>query len=153
MIHTLYPRLMNYITSLGPVGENTSFLPVLDLLWGFYHIELNEEDKQKTAFTTPMGRFEYNRMPMGMKTAPAAFQRLVDVAILQAMPYPTACYIDDVMLASPGEDQHLKHLGLLLQRLRETGLKLKVEKLELFQKEVTFLGHQLTREGIKACKR
>jgi len=83
-------------------------------------------------------------MPMGMKTAPAAFQRLVDIAIIQAMPYPTACYIDDVMLASPGEEQHLKHLGLLLQRMRETGLNLKVEKLELFQKEVTFLGHQLT---------
>jgi len=46
-----------------------------------------------------MGRFEYNRMPMGMKTAPAAFQRLVDVAILQAIPYPTACYIDDILLA------------------------------------------------------
>jgi len=62
-------------------------------------------------------RFEYNRMPMGMKTAPAAFQRLVDVAILQAMPYPTACYIDDILLASPGEEQHFRHLSLLLEEI------------------------------------
>jgi len=69
----------------------------------------------------------------------------------RAMPYPTACYIDDVMLASPGEEQHFKHLSLLLQRMRETGLKLKVEKLEIFQRSY-FLEHKLTREGIKACQ-
>ena len=144
------PKINELLTSLGPIGKDT-FFTALDLLWGFFHIELHERDKQKTAFTTPMGRFEYNRMPMGMKTAPAAFQRLVDIAIMQEMPYPTACYINDILLASPGEEHHLRHLQLLLRRLRETGLKLKVEKCEFFQTEVTFLGHKLTRQGIKAC--
>ena len=146
----LLPKINEMLTSLGPINQKT-FFTALDLLWGFFHIEIHEEDKQKTAFSTPLGRFEYNRMPMGMKTAPAAFQRLVDLAIMQAMPYPTACYIDDILLASGGEDVHLRHLRILLQRLRETGLKLKLEKCEFFQEEVTFLGHRLTRNGIQAC--
>ena len=144
------PKINELITSLGKIGKST-FFSALDLLWGFFHIELLEPDKQKTAFTTPMGRFEYNRMPMGMKTAPAAFQRLVDLAILQSAPYPTACYIDDILLSTNGESAHLKHLEWLLDRLRNTGLKLKVDKCEFFQTEVTFLGHQLTRNGIRAC--
>ena len=146
----LLPKINELLTSLGPISKKT-FFSALDLLWGFFHIELNEEDKQKTAFSTPLGRFEYNRMPMGLKTAPAAFQRLVDLAIMQAMPYPTACYIDDILLASGGEEIHLEHLHCLLKRLRETGLKLKVEKCEFFQEEVTFLGHKLTRDGVTAC--
>ena len=145
------PKINELLTSLGNITANTYF-SALDLLWGFFHIELHEEDKQKTAFTTPMGRFEYNHLPMGLKTAPAAFQRLVDLAILQDAPYPTSCYIDDILLATDGEEQHLRHLDWLLNRLRKTGLKLKVEKCEFFQTEVEFLGHRLTREGIKACQ-
>ena len=103
------PKINELITSLGPIGDQT-FFSALDLLWGFFHIELHENDKQKTAFTTHLGRYEYNRMPMGMKTAPAAFQRLVDLAIMEGMPFPTACYIDDILLASGGEDVHLRHL-------------------------------------------
>ena len=144
------PKINELLTSLGRIGKST-FFSALDLLWGFFHIELQESDKQKTAFTTPMGRFEYNRMPMGMKTAPAAFQRLVDLAILQSAPYPTACYIDDILLATNGEEAHLKHLEWLLDRLRNTGLKLKVDKCEFFQTDVAFLGHKLTRDGIQVC--
>lgn len=101
----------------------------MDLTSGFYNIAMAEEDKKLTAFTTPMGLYEFNRLPQGLCNSPASFMHLMmsnfgDLNFLTLL-----CYLDDILVYAPNEAEALRRLDVVFSRLREHGLKLAPKKM------------------------
>ena len=118
----------------------------LDLRHGFYQIRMHPSDIFKTSFTTPLGLFEWVVMPMGLINAPASFQRVM-TDIFKDLPF-VQVYMDDIVVHSPSEAQHLVHLREVFQRLRENQLKLNFEKCTFHVSEIDFLGYHVSDKGI-----
>ena len=118
------------------------------LISGYWQVKVADEDKEKTAFCTPDGFFEFNVMPFGMSNAPATFQRLMDV-VLSGLQWSTCLVcIDDLVIRGKTFGEHLQYLKEVLQRLRESNLKLQPPKCHLFQRKVDLLGHVVSSDGI-----
>lgn len=109
---------------------------------------LSEEDSDKTAFITRRGMFKFKRMPFGLCNAVATFQRLMDLVLAGLNLNICLAYLDDIVLFSRTPEEHLQRLECLLERLKEANLKLKPPKCKLFQRQVSFLGHIVSSEGI-----
>ena len=107
-----------------------------------------DKDQQKTAFTSPMGLFEFTRMPFGLVNAPATFQRLMSTVFGDLNFVSLLIYLDDIIVFSSTLDEHIERLRQVFSRLRSHGLKLKVEKCHLFQTSVHYLGHVVSAGGI-----
>lgn len=122
----------------------------LDLLKAYYHIPMAPGDAKKTAVMTPFGLFEYNFMPMGLKNAAATFQRFMDT-IFRSL----SCvfiYMDDLLIFSQNETEHVQHIEMVFQILAAHGLRLAVDKCVFVSREVTFLGHHVSPQGISPPK-
>ena len=94
-----------------------------------------------------MGKYQFNRVPFGLAQAPAYFQRLINEVL-------TGCdfamgYLDDIIIYSKSEEEHLQHLEEIFERLRKAGLKLKLQKCSFFKKHIQYLGHLISDEGIQ----
>jgi hypothetical protein len=98
-----------------------------------------------TAIITPFGLFEFVRMPFGLRNAGQSFQRMMD-QVLAGLPF-AFCYNDDILVASPDHASHQQHLRQVLERLREAGLVLNIEKCAFAQPSVDFLGNHVSAEG------
>ena len=121
----------------------------LDGSGAFHVLEIRKEDRPKTAFSTPWGLYQYKRMPFGLCNGPASYSRLVQL-VLQGIPPESALpYLDDTIVHSPTVQQHFKDLGAVLAAHQKAGLKLQPAKCQLFQKEVAYLGHLISQEGIR----
>ena len=121
----------------------------VDLQVGYWQLEVEEEDKPKTAFISKYGLFEYNTLPFGLCNAPSTFQRCMEM-ILKGLQWITILiYLDDVIIMSTTFNEHIARLGEVLSRIKEAGLKLKPSKCELFKPEVLFLGHIAGQDGIR----
>ena len=118
-----------------------------DLRSGYHHMELSLEARAKSAFVTPMDKFEFIRCPFGLSQAPAYFQRLIN-KVIKGLPFAFG-YLDDVLIHSPDIETHLQHMRILFQRLREADLKLKDSKCNYFKTHVQYLGHLVSGKGIK----
>ena len=120
----------------------------LDLRSGYYHIGLSDSAKPKTALVVSgMGKYQFNRVPFRLTQAPAYFQRLINEVL-------TGCtfamgYLDDIIIFSKSEEEHLEHLEEIFRRLRRAGLKLKLQKCSFFKKHIQYLGHLISDEGIQ----
>jgi transposase InsO family protein len=124
------------------------FFTSLDLQSGYWQVEIEEEDKPKTAFRVDgIGFFECNRMPFGLTNAPAVFQRLMEQTLANLS--NVLVYIDDIIIHSRDFDQHLNDLENCFDRLQKAGLKLKPKKCHLCRKEVKYLGHYISEDGIR----
>ena len=102
---------------------------------------MTEEARPKTAFTLPanLGKWEFLRCLFGLAQAPAYFQRLINEVLA---PFDFAFgYLDDILIYSPNVATHLTHIEMIFQRLREVGLKLKMEKCGFLKKHMQYLGH------------
>ena len=120
----------------------------LDLISGYWQVPLHTEDREKSAFTTPEGLFEFTVMPFGLCNAPATFQQLMD-SVLAGLQWTTCLvYIDDVIILGKSFDDHLYNLSQVFNRLQQAGLKLQPGKCALVQRKVSFLGHVISPEGI-----
>ena len=120
----------------------------MDLKSGYWQVELDSRDKEKTAFSLGNGLWQFTVMPFGLANAPATFERLME-QVLTGLPWNTALiYLDDILVAGKTFLDQLSHLRSVLQRLRDAGLKLAPEKCFLFQKEVKYLGHVVSEKGI-----
>ena len=144
----LMPRIDDTLDQLG----TAKFFCTLDLIAGYHQVELTEESKPKTAFTTPRmnpSQWEYNMMPFGVQGGPATFQRLMD-KLLVGLDYRIAlAYLDDIIVYGSTRLECMQRLATVFQRLRAAGLKLKPSKCTLFEPETLYLGHIVSAEGIK----
>lgn len=129
--------------------SGNKFYCTLDLASGYYQLELTEEAKPKTAFVTPDGQWEFNRMPFGLANAPAVFQRTVNKALGQLRFKTAVAYMDDVLVPSKTVEEGIEKLQQILERLRTFNLTLKPSKCYFFQTSVDFLGFEVSAEGIK----
>ncbi|XP_033212210.1 uncharacterized protein LOC117169812 [Belonocnema kinseyi] len=123
--------------------------PTFDLSSGFHQIPMSETSKKYTAFSTPEGYFEFNRMPFGLKNSPATFQRMMDNALRGLVGKKCFVYLDDIVVFGSTLEEHNENLVSLFDRLRETGLKLQPDKCEYLRPEFKYLGHLLTEDGVK----
>src|SRR6266542_155663 len=108
-----------------------------------------EKDKEKMAFITPWGLFEWNVMLFGLRNALAIFQRLMNHILRKYLGDFTLVYLDDIIIYSKIWKGHLNHLRLVFEDLRGAGLMVKVKKCEFAKRELKFLGHIISREGIR----
>ncbi|XP_048252488.1 uncharacterized protein LOC125380443 [Haliotis rufescens] len=144
------PRLEDVIDAIGE--KHAQMFSVLDCASGFWQIPLHPETKHKSAFITQDGIFEFNRLPFGLKNAPAAFQQTICSA-LQAMNWKhILIYVDDMIIYSRTFEEHLHHLKCVFGKLKEAGLTLKPSKCRFAAKRVTYLGHVFSKDGVEVDK-
>ena len=130
--------------------DGSSYFSTLDLQSGYWQVEVKESDREKTAFRTRSGLFEYNVMPFGLSNAPSTFERCMEL-VLKGLQWKTLLiYLDDVIIFSRTFEEHISRLDEVFYRLSKAGLKLKPSKCNLFQSEVLYLGHIITSDGVKA---
>ncbi len=123
-------------------------MSTLDLASGYWQIELEPEDRPKSAFITKHGLYQHRRMGFGLCNAPATFQRAMQL-VLQGLTWKEVlAYIDDVVVLSNSFEDYLTNLKEVFNRFRRYNLKLKPRKCCLFQLEVTFLGKRVSRDGV-----
>ena len=122
----------------------------LDLCSGYWQVEMEPKDKEKTAFITRSGLYHFNVLPFGLCNAPATFERLMELVMSGLQWKVCLIYLDDIIVYGNSFDQQLERLKEVFQRLKKANLKLKVKKCELFQKSVAFLGHIVSEDGISA---
>jgi len=126
-----------------------AFFSTMDLLSGYWQVDLSEQAREKTAFITHAGLYEFIAMPFGLCNAPSTFQRLME-CVLRGLNWQIALiYLDDVLVFSRTFEEHLQHLRLVFDRFREAGLKLKPNKCHFGQSKVNYLGHVITSEGLQ----
>ncbi|KAL2087418.1 hypothetical protein ACEWY4_016246 [Coilia grayii] len=132
---------------LAALGGNC-FFSTMDLTSGFFNIPMHEDDKKYTAFTTPLGLHEYNRMPQGLCNSPASFMRVM-TGIFGDMNFSKLlCYLDDLLVFAPTEEEALSRLQTVFHRLRANNLKLAPKKCHLLRTRVKFLGHVIDSGGV-----
>ena len=139
------PRVDDCLESLaGSVTFTT-----LDLASGYWQVEVDTADRDKTAFSTQQGHFHFVTMPMGLKDAPATFQRLMDL-ILRGLHWSSVpVYLEDIIIFAKSFEDHQKSLREVISRLKSAGLKLKPGKCVFARRQMNFLGHIVSPLGIQ----
>ena len=138
------PRLDETLDALA----GAKFFSSLDLLMGYHQVEMAPDDREKTAFVTHLGQFQYRVMPFGLTNAPATFQRLMSIVLHGHLGHICLAYLDDILIFARDFGEHVQRLRLVFQRLRDAGLKLKPSKCKLFRAETIYLGHRITADGV-----
>ena len=139
------PRIEDCLDCLGHV----KIFSTLDLQSGYWQIDIKEEDRSKTAFSTRSGHYEYVTMPFGLCNAPSTFERAMEL-IMKGLQWRTLIlYLDDIIVMSTTFEEHIERLDEVHNRLGQAGLKLKPSKCHMFQSEVAYLGHVVTASGVK----
>ena len=118
----------------------------IDLRSGYHHIALGKDSRAKTAFVTPFGKYKFLMVPFGLAQASAYFQLLMN-KVLQGLLYAMT-YLDDIIIFSKNELEHLEHLEEVFHQLRKAGLKMKHSKCDFFKSEIHYLGRLISADGI-----
>lgn len=121
----------------------------IDLASGYWQIRVAVEDQDKTTFNTKYGSYKWLVMPFGLCTAPATFQRMMDEVLGDLKWRGICCYFDDIFIYSRTFTEHLKLIEAVLDRLISAQLQAKVSKCEFLKKELVFVGHLVSAEGIR----
>lgn len=121
----------------------------IDLASGYHQIPLHPEDQEKTGFSTDQGHFQFQRMCFGLKSGPATFQRLMNKVLTGINGVKAFVYLDDVIIIGTSLEDHQKQLKDVFTRIRKFNLKLQPTKCEFLRKEVSYLGHVITEEGVQ----
>lgn len=143
------PRIDEILDQLGKAKLFTT----LDLSKGFHQVLIDEPDREKTAFTTPDGHYQYKRCPFGLKTIPGFFQNLLTHILSGLNGIDCFVYIDDVVIPGENVKDHNRKLIEVLTRFRKSNMKLNPAKCQFMESEVTYLGHKCTADGIKPDER
>lgn len=138
------PRIDDSLDALG----GAKLFSTLDLASGYHQVAMSDKDREKTAFITPFGLYEYLRMPMGLSTAPATFQRLMQTTMNDLVFQIMLVYLDDLLIYSKNFTEHLERLQIVFDRLREVGLKLNPKKCHFARASVEYLGYTVSGDGI-----
>lgn len=139
------PRIDDTFDTLS----GAKYFSSVDMFSGYWQVELKEEDKEKTACSTPYGLYEFNVMPFGLCGAPSLFQRLME-NVLKGLQFEICLiYIDDVVIFSSTFEEHLNRLRLVFERFRESELKLKASKCHFGKRSIKCLGYIVSDRGIE----
>ena len=143
---TLYPlpKIDEMFAKLG----GAKFFSTIDLRSAYYHIGLTRESQAKSAFVVPMGKWQFKRTPFGLSQAPAYFQLLIDQVLMGCGDFAMG-YLNDIIVFSRSEEEHLQHLEEIFKRLRHFNFKMKREKSSFFKKHIQYLGHLVSEQGFK----
>lgn len=130
-----------------PHGESFS---KLDLARAYKQMEVEESGRPPLTINTPLGLFQYCRMPFGIASAPAIWQKAMSVVLKGCK--RTVCFIDDILVTGETREEHEENLRQVFQRLQQYGLRVKLDKCSFFQEELEFLGHTISKEGVQPTK-
>ena len=136
------PKIEDLFSSLSG-GKSFS---TLDMSQAYQQVILDESSKKLVVINTSKGLFQYNRLPFGISCAPGIFQRVMD-SLLKGIP-GVVVYLDDILVTSPSEEEHLSSLKQVLTRLQEAGLRLNRRKCQFLVPSVTYLGYKIDSEGL-----
>ena len=143
-----YPLLRMQETMESMVG--TWYFSCMDLKSSFWQAKMSEKVCQYTAFTVgSMGMYEFLHMPYGLCNMPATFQRLMQNCLGKLSLTYALIYLDDVIVYSRTEEEHLTRLRAMFERFRESGLKLKPSRCNFFRTEINYLGHTVSVKGME----
>ena len=143
------PRIDDLLDTLGA----STVFSTLDLKSGYHQIRLQDSDIPKTAFNTPFGHYEFRVIPFGLTNAPSAFQSFMNDTLRPFLGQFCLVYLDDIIVFSKSEEEHTEHLRRVFTVLREKNLYVNPAKCTLFSKEVSYLGHIVSGDGLKADPR
>ena len=129
--------------------HGSKYFSSIDLAQGYYQVGISEKDRHKMALRVGCGGlYEYLRMPVGLCNSPGTFQRLMEACLAEANFDILLIYLDDILVFSSSIEDHLNRLDYVFSRFKAHGLRMKLTKCHFFQKKVTFLGHQVSAEGV-----
>ena len=143
------PSIEEILCLLG----RAKYMSAFDMSNGFHAVKVQTEDIEKTAFSTHKGHWEWVRMPMGLINAPATYQRMINFKLRGLIGTICFVYVDDLIVFGSTIEEHAKNLRTVFNRLRETKLSLNPDKCSFLQKNLEYLGHEVTADGIKPLKR
>ena len=144
------PRICETLESLAGVAHYSTF----DLNSGFWQVPMDDASKQYTAFTlASMGLYECKSKPFGLCNAPPTFQRLMQNCLGELNLTYCLIYLDDVIVFSETPEEHLLRMRVVFHCLREHSLKLKPSKCDVFQSEINYLAHHMSKEGVRPSKK
>ena len=145
------PNIKEMLERIG--AKKPKHFAVLDLTSGYYQAAISKESRELTAFRTSTGLYQWKRLPMGLKGAPAFFQQAMQEKVLGNLLY-TACevYLDDIIVYGSTEEEFLTNLELVFQRLEQYNITLNPEKVRLGLSSIEYVGHTIDENGISFSK-
>ena len=138
------PQIADVVDTL----QGAKFFTVVDIAHGYWHVKLHPDSTQYTAFPTEDGLFEWTVMPMGLKNAPATFQRAIKNILIAHHGY-CLNYLDDIIIYSKSREEHIIHVRRVLAALRENNIKLRSEKCKFFGDEIEYLGFFIKNDTLR----
>ncbi|UYV66779.1 hypothetical protein LAZ67_4002838, partial [Cordylochernes scorpioides] len=137
------PRIDDALKTLS----GSRYFSTMDMRSGYWQIEVDDKDREKTAFITPDGLYEFNVMPFGLCNAPATFERIID-NVLRGLKWDMClCYLDDIVVYGSTFKEHLTRLYKVLRFIQQAGLCLNYKKCHFASRQITILGHVVNEFG------
>ena len=143
------PNMEDHLDRLG----KAKIFTVIDLASGFWQIPIEEKDKEKLAFITPFGTYEWNYMPFGFINAPSIFQRAISETLDPELYVSCLVYVDDIIIFSDDFESHLKDLDRVFSLLNSYNWKIKLSKCQFAQDKINYLGHCISNGRIFPLER
>jgi len=128
--------------------RGSRYFATIDLLSCYWQLGMTDRAKERSAFCTRRGLFQFTRIPFGLSGAPGSFCRLMSIALRDLLWVVCLCYLDDIVVFARSPQELLERLRIVFDRLRDVCLKAKPLKCELFRTEIKFLGHMVSADGI-----
>lgn len=139
------PRIDDTLDTLA----GSKIFSTLDLKSGYWQVELEPSDREKTAFTIGSGLWQFTVMPFGLCYAPATFERLMET-VLRGLSWKTCLvYLDDIIVVGKSFEDHMRNLEQVFQTIRSAKLKLSPKKCNMFRRKVNYLGHVVSHKGVE----
>jgi hypothetical protein len=127
--------------------HGSKYFSAIDCYSGLWQIKIAGEDKPKTAFSTPSGHYQFQRLLYALSNSPASFQRLMDIVLRNLTGTECYVFIDDVILFADTTEGHARQLEHMLQRFEKANLQLQPGKCVFAQPQVQYLGYTVSRDG------
>ncbi|UYV66998.1 hypothetical protein LAZ67_4003622, partial [Cordylochernes scorpioides] len=139
------PRIDDVLDHLS----SARYYSTMDLKTGYWQVEVDERDREKTAFVTPDGLYEFMVIPFGLCNAPATFERMMDNVLMGLKWNICLCYLDDIVVYSDTFEEHLERLSKVLSCLQQAGLTINQDKCLFGSTRIKILGHVVDKDGIQ----
>lgn len=133
--------------------NGSKYFSALDIASAFHQIKMHEPDKQKTEFSTGNQKYHFSRMLFGLQGSPITWQAYITALLGDLLNKNVMVYMDDILIYSSTVNEHVEILVEIFTRLRNSGLKLNIDKTKLFCKHIEYLGHSISANGVKPTER